>query len=312
MGPTLKELSLRNVSNVGDEGLFEIAHGCHMLKKLDLFQWLMNRDIAKNCLNLNSLSINDCSYIGNESLKIVGEYCPNLKHIRLKIVHSLGIKELVKFEELNINDISLDIISHYGTALTHLSFVDLQRVEQRDYGLVACVKALVSLQSIQLEECHLITQARLYGILLNYGNTTIDVLRRLCHKLTHLELNGLLRIIDEGLLSFVQRCKSNLMVMNLSGYFTDATLVEIANSCLLLTKLDVSKCYSCDDLAMSGSYAFASFYDSNISKFNFKISYYNFWHCPIFATKKTFLFTKLNKEENLIGYNSLNTSNSTI
>ncbi|KAG5629539.1 hypothetical protein H5410_001256, partial [Solanum commersonii] len=38
-----RELSLRNVSNVGDEGLFEIAHGCHMFKKLDLFQWLMNR-----------------------------------------------------------------------------------------------------------------------------------------------------------------------------------------------------------------------------------------------------------------------------
>ncbi|KAH0729405.1 hypothetical protein KY290_000537 [Solanum tuberosum] len=260
MGPTLRELSSWSVSSIDDEGLFEIVHGCHLLENLDLFQCprITNKsllDIAKNCLNLNSLSINDCSYIGNESLKIMGEYCLNLKHVGLKncpLIGDQGIVDLfylighvlsrVKLMELNINDIFLDIISHYGTAVTHLSLADRQRVEQRgfwvlgnnhrlqkleallisayygvnnlglrvickgcpnlkliciqkrrvlsDYGLVACVKALVSLQSIQLEECHLITQARLYGILLN--------------------------------------CKSNLMAMNLSG-------------CISVTDISVSK-----------------------------------------------------------------------
>ncbi|WMV07644.1 hypothetical protein MTR67_001029 [Solanum verrucosum] len=45
MGPTLIELSLWNVDFVGDEGLVEIVHGCHLLVKLDLFQWPLNRVI---------------------------------------------------------------------------------------------------------------------------------------------------------------------------------------------------------------------------------------------------------------------------
>ncbi|KAK6787149.1 hypothetical protein RDI58_015674 [Solanum bulbocastanum] len=127
---TLKELSLSNVSSVGDEGLSEIAHGCHLLEKFDLFHCSRITDkpllgIAKNCLHLNSLSMNDCSYIENESLKIMGQYCLNLKLVGLKncpLIGDQGILDLfysaghiltrVKLEELNINDISLDIISH--------------------------------------------------------------------------------------------------------------------------------------------------------------------------------------------------------
>ncbi|WMV07660.1 hypothetical protein MTR67_001045, partial [Solanum verrucosum] len=41
--PTLREHSLWNVSSVGDEGLSEIAHECHLLEKLDLFQCPRNR-----------------------------------------------------------------------------------------------------------------------------------------------------------------------------------------------------------------------------------------------------------------------------
>ncbi|KAG5601543.1 hypothetical protein H5410_032913 [Solanum commersonii] len=41
--PTLRELSLWNVSSVGDESLSEIVHGCHLLEKLDLFQCPRNR-----------------------------------------------------------------------------------------------------------------------------------------------------------------------------------------------------------------------------------------------------------------------------
>ncbi|KAG5600280.1 hypothetical protein H5410_031650, partial [Solanum commersonii] len=36
--PTLRDLSLSNVSFVGDEGLSEIAHKCHLLEKPDFFQ----------------------------------------------------------------------------------------------------------------------------------------------------------------------------------------------------------------------------------------------------------------------------------
>ncbi|KAH0712499.1 hypothetical protein KY289_008458 [Solanum tuberosum] len=36
--PTLREIFSWNVSSIGDEGLSKIAHDCHLLGKLDLFQ----------------------------------------------------------------------------------------------------------------------------------------------------------------------------------------------------------------------------------------------------------------------------------
>ncbi|TMX02424.1 hypothetical protein EJD97_021590 [Solanum chilense] len=87
--PTLRDLSLSNVSSVDDKGLFEIADGCHLLEKLDLFQYPIITDkslldIAKNCRNMTSLTIDSCSNIGNESLKAVGQYFPNLKNFSIK------------------------------------------------------------------------------------------------------------------------------------------------------------------------------------------------------------------------------------
>ncbi|XP_059299305.1 EIN3-binding F-box protein 1-like [Lycium ferocissimum] len=381
--PSLRDLSLWNVSSLGDEGLSEIAHGCHLLEKLDLCQCpaITDKsllDIAKNCPNLTSLTIDSCSNIGNESLLAVGQYCPNLKVIAVKncpLIGDQGIAGLfssaghaltkVKLQALNISDVSLAVIGHYGIAMTDLALGGLQSVNERgfwvmgngqglqklksltisacngvsdlglealckgcpnlklfclqkcavllDNGLVAFVKASVSLENLQLEECHRITQAGFFGILLNcgkklkalslvncfgvkdytyacplvapcnslqslairncpgVGNATVAIVGKLCPKLTHLELSGLLGITDEGLFPLVQSCLASLVEVNLSGcvnvtdksvsaiaelhggtleslitdgcrQVTDATLLEISKSCWLLDELDVSKC----------------------------------------------------------------------
>ncbi|KAG5600279.1 hypothetical protein H5410_031649, partial [Solanum commersonii] len=57
--PTLRDFSFRNVSLVRDESLSEIAHGCHLLEKLDLFQCptITNKslfNIAMKCSNMTS------------------------------------------------------------------------------------------------------------------------------------------------------------------------------------------------------------------------------------------------------------------
>ncbi|KAG5600269.1 hypothetical protein H5410_031639 [Solanum commersonii] len=353
--PTLRDLSLWNVSFVSDKGLYEIAHGCNLLEKLDIFQCPTITDnsllaVAKKCNHLTSLTIDSCSKIGNKSPKVVAG----------------TVLTEVELQALHISDISIKIISHYGTALTSLAVGELRRIIVRDFwvigigqclhklkallisasngvndlglhvickacpnlklfyvrksvvlsdnGLVACVKASVSLQNLQLYECHLITQVGFFGILLNcgkklktfslvtclgvmdlinvapskalccnslvsltihkclgVGNATIDVVGSLCHKLTHIELSGLLCITDEGLFPLVNNCVANLVAVNLSGcvnitdkavsaivkfngrslksilvdgcrHVTDATLVEIWNSCWMLNVLDVSKC----------------------------------------------------------------------
>ncbi|XP_009801071.1 EIN3-binding F-box protein 1 [Nicotiana sylvestris] len=381
--PSLRALSLWNVSSVSDEGLSEIAQGCHLLEKLDLCQCPAITDaslvaIAKSCPNLTSLTIESCANIGNESLQAVGRFCPKLKFVSLKncpLIGDQGIASLfssaghvltkVKLHALNISDVSLAVIGHYGIAVTDIALIGLQSINERgfwvmgngqglqklrslaitacsgvtdlglealgkgcpnlklfclrkcaflsDNGLVAFAKGSASLENLQLEECHRITQAGLFGVLLScgkklkalslvncfgvkelacrfpsvlpcnslqslsirncpgVGNATLAVAGRLCPKLTHLELSGLVGITDEGLFPLVQSCEAGLVKVNLSGcvnvtdksvsaitelhggsleflnvdgckYVTDATLVAISNNCWLLSELDLSKC----------------------------------------------------------------------
>ncbi|XP_059274751.1 EIN3-binding F-box protein 1-like [Lycium ferocissimum] len=381
--PSLRALSLWNVSSVSDEGLSEIAEGCHLLEKLDLCQCPAITDksllaIAKNCPSLTSLTIESCSNIGNESLQAVARFCPKLKFVSLRNCPLIGdrgiaslfssaghVLEKVKLHALNISDISLAVIGHYGIAVTDIALIGLQNINERgfwvmgngqglqklrslaiaacqgvtdlgfealgkgcpnlklfclrkctvlsDNGLVAFAKGSGALENLQLEECHRITQAGLFGVLLNcgeklkalslvncfgvkdlacrfpsvlpcnslqsvtirncpgVGNATLAIVGRLCTKLTHLELSGLLGVTDEGLFPLVQSCEAGLVKVNLSGCVnvtdksvsaiielhggsleflnvdgcknvTDATLLAVTNNCWLLSELDVSKC----------------------------------------------------------------------
>ncbi|KAJ8551153.1 hypothetical protein K7X08_000523 [Anisodus acutangulus] len=132
-----------------------------------------------------------------------------------------------------------------------------------DNGLVAFAKGSGALENLQLEELDMITQSRIYGDLLN-------CVGRLCPKLTHLKLNDLVGITNEGLFPLVQNCEVGSVKVNLSGcvnvtdrsvsaiteshgesleflnvdgcrYVTDATLLAISNNCRLLYELDILK-----------------------------------------------------------------------
>jgi EIN3-binding F-box protein len=122
--PSLRVLSLWNLSSVGDEGLCEIANGCHQLEKLELCQCSEITDkallaVAKHCPNLTDLTIESCSKIGNEGLQAIGRCCPNLKSISIKDCPLLGdhgvasllastsyVLTKVKLQALNITDVS--------------------------------------------------------------------------------------------------------------------------------------------------------------------------------------------------------------
>ncbi|KAJ8557865.1 hypothetical protein K7X08_004631 [Anisodus acutangulus] len=299
--PSLRDLSLWNVSSVGDEGLSEIAHGCHLLEKLDLCQCpaITDKsllDIAKNCPNLTSLTIDSCSNIGNESLLAVGRYCPNLKLVAVKncpLIGDQGIAGLfssaghvltkVKLQALNISDISLAVIGHYGIAVTDLALGGLQSVNERgfwvmgngqglqklksltisacngvgelglealskgcpnlklfclqkcavlsDNALVAFIKASVSLENLQLEECHRITQAGFFGILLNCGK-----------KLKSLSLVNCFGVKDLTYacpLAAPYKSLQSLVIRNCPGV-GNATIAVVGKLCPELTHLELS------------------------------------------------------------------------
>lgn len=337
--PALRDLSLWNVSSVGDEGLSEIAHGCHLLEKLDLRQCpaITDKsllDIAKNCPNLTSLTIDSCSNIGNESLQAVGRYCPNLKLVAIKncpLIGDQGIAGLfssaghvltkVTLQALNISDISLAVIGHYGIAVTKLALGCLQSVKERgfwvmgngqglqklkilainacngvsdvgvealckgcpnlklfwlkksavlsDNGLVAFAKASVSLENLQLEECHRITQAGFFSILSNCGKklkalslvncsgvkdlTYAYPLVAPCNSLQSLAIRNCPGV-GNATIAVVGRLCPELTHLELSGLLgiTDEGLLPLVQSCVAsLVEVNLRGCVNVTDKSVS-------------------------------------------------------------
>lgn len=194
--PSLKVLSLWNVTSIGDEGLCEIADGCPLLEKLDLCQCPAISDkalvaIAKKCPNLTELSIESCSNIGNEGLKAIGQRCPNLKCIAIKncsLVGDQGIASLlsstsyvltkVKLQALNITDVSLAVIGHYGKAITDLVLSSLPAVGERGFWVMGNGQGLQKLKSLTITSCQGVTDTGLEAVGKGCPNMKLFCLRK--------------------------------------------------------------------------------------------------------------------------------------
>lgn len=333
--PSLRSLSLWNLSSIGDEGLLEIASGARLLEKLDLCHCPAITDIgliaiAMNCPNLMSVTIESCTNIGNESLKALGHYCPNLKCITVKncaLIGDQGIASLfssaghvlskAKFQALDISDVSLAVIGHYGSAMTDLALLDLQNVNDKgfwvmgkgqglqklkvlfitacrgisdsglealgdgcpnlklfglgknllvsDTGMVKFARAAVSLESLQFEECHRITQCGVFHSLANCGGKLkalalancmgirdvnfVFPLTSICHSLQSLIIRNCPGFGNVGLAILGRMCPK-LTQVELNGLqgITDTGLLHLIQSLEAgLTKLNLSGSVSLTD-----------------------------------------------------------------
>ncbi|KAK6927570.1 Leucine-rich repeat [Dillenia turbinata] len=159
----------------------------------------------------------------------------------------------VKLQGLNITDVSLAVVGHYGKAVTDLVLSGLQNVR------LEAVSRARSLESLQLEECHRISQFGVYGTLVNcglklksvalvsclgckdvniqlpmvspckslhslsirncpgIGDATLAVLGKLCPQLRYLDLSGLGGITDAGFLPLLESCEAGLVKVTLGG-----------------------------------------------------------------------------------------------
>ncbi|KAL0372239.1 UNVERIFIED_CONTAM: EIN3-binding F-box protein 1 [Sesamum calycinum] len=275
--PSLRVLSLWNLSSIGDEGLCEIASGSRFLEKLDLCHCPAITDkgliaIAMNCPNLMSVTVESCSNIGNESLKALGRYCPNLRCITVKNCPLVGdqgiaglfssaghILEKAKLQALNISDVSLAVIGHYGSEMTDLALIGLQNVNERGFWVMGKGQGLQKLKSLSLTACP--------GI----SDLGLEAVGKGCPDLKLFAIRKCPRVSDSGLVSFTKAagcggklkalaienclgiqdldfafpvtsfCHSlrSLSIRNCPG-FGDASLGMLARFCPKLTQLDFS------------------------------------------------------------------------
>ncbi|CAK7353686.1 unnamed protein product [Dovyalis caffra] len=276
--PSLKVLSLWNLPSVGDEGLLEIANGCHLLEKLDLSQChaITNKGllaIAKSCPNLTDLVIESCSNIGNIGLQAVGQYCTNLKSISIKncpAIGDQGISSLVssasnvltkvKLEALNVTDVSLAVVGHYGKAVTDLVLTSLPNVSERGFWVMGNGQGLQKLKSLTVKSCVGVTDTGLEAVGKGCPN-----LRQFClHKCSFLSDSGLIsfakaavsleslqleechRITQFGIFGSLLNCSANVKAVSLVNCFgikdLKLDLPELLSPCNSLRSLSIRNC----------------------------------------------------------------------
>ncbi|KAK8509325.1 hypothetical protein V6N13_062374 [Hibiscus sabdariffa] len=212
--PSLRILSLWNLSSVGDEGLYEIANGCHQLEKLDLCHCPAITDksllaVAKGCPNLTDLTIEGCANIGNEGLQAVARCCPNLKSVSIRdcpLVGDQGVAGLlssasysltkVKLQALNITNVSLAVIGHYGKVVTDLSLTSLPYVSEKGFWMMGNGHGLQKLKSFTVTSCRGVTDLGL------------EAVGKGCPNLKQLCLRKCAFLSDKGLLSFTKAAGS--------------------------------------------------------------------------------------------------------
>ncbi|GLT25346.1 hypothetical protein SLA2020_004800 [Shorea laevis] len=252
-GKSVTDLSITSLPNVSERGFWVMGNG-HGLQKL------------------KSLTVVSCRGVTDLSLEAVGKGCPNLKQFCLKRCPFLSDNGLVSFAKAagSLESMQLEecrritqfgffgSLLSCGTKLKALSLVNCLGVRDQSFGLPSA-SPCESLRSLSIRNCP------------GFGDVSLAVLGKLCPRLQHLDLSGLHGITDAGFLPLLENCKAGLVKVNLSGCvnlsdkvvssmvdlhgwtlevlnldgcgrITDASLVAVAENCMLLSDLDVSKC----------------------------------------------------------------------
>lgn len=212
--PSLRVLSLWNLSSISDEGLIDVANGCRSIEKIDLCNCPAITDkgltaIAMNCPNLMSVTVESCSNIDNESLQALGRFCPNLKCVTIKncrLVGDQGIASLftsaghimtkAKLESLNITDVSLAVIGHYGKEMADLSLANLQNVNERGFWVMGKGQGLQKLRSLSITACQ------------GASDLGLGAMGEGCPNLKLFAIRKCLRVSDNGVVSFAKAAGS--------------------------------------------------------------------------------------------------------
>ncbi|PQQ14156.1 EIN3-binding F-box protein 1 [Prunus yedoensis var. nudiflora] len=252
-GKAVTNLFLSGLQNVSEKGF-----------------WVMGN--AQALQNLVSLTITSCRGTTDVSLEAIGKGCTNLKQMCLRkccfvsdnglvgFAKAAGSLESLQLEECNrITQAGIiSALSNCGAKLRSLTLVKCMGI--KDIGsAVPMLSCCISLQSLSVRNCP------------GFGSASLALVGRLCPQLQNVDLSGLYGMTDAGILSLLESLEEGLVKVNLNGCLnltdevvvalarlhgetlevlsldgcrkiTDASLAAIADNCLFLRELDVSKC----------------------------------------------------------------------
>ncbi|CAH2061003.1 unnamed protein product [Thlaspi arvense] len=276
---SLGSLSLLNLSTVTDNGLLEIAEGCSKLEKLELNRCSSITDkglvaIAKSCENLTELTLEACSRIGDEGLQAIARSCSKLKSVSIKncpLVRDQGIAALLsnttcsltklKLRMLNVTDVSLAVVGHYGLSVTDLSLSGLSYVSEKGFWVMGNGVGLQKLNSLTITACNGVTDTGLESV----GKGCPNMKKAMISKSPLLSDNGLVafakasvsleslyleechRVTQFGFFGSLLNCGTKLKSFSLVNCFgirdlTTGLPTSASTHCSALRSLSVRNC----------------------------------------------------------------------
>lgn len=232
--------------------------------------WVMG--VSQGLKKLVSLTVTSCQGVTDASIKVMGKGYVNLKQMCLRrcrfvsdsglvgFAEAAGSLESLQLEECNgVTQTGIIVaLSNLKTKLKSLTLVKCMGIKDIDID-ESMLSRCMSLRSLSIRNCP------------GFGSASLAMVGRLCPQLQFVDLSGLYGITDAGLLPLLENCEAGLVKLNLAGCWnltdnivsalarlhggtlevlnldgcrkiTDASLAAIANDCLLLNDLDMSKC----------------------------------------------------------------------
>uniref|UniRef100_A0A1D1Z617 EIN3-binding F-box protein 1 n=1 Tax=Anthurium amnicola TaxID=1678845 RepID=A0A1D1Z617_9ARAE len=256
-GKAVTELVFSNLPKVGDKGFWVMgsSHGLQKLKSFTIASCGVTDvgvvAVAKGCPLLKQLCLQRCIQLSDAGLKGLAAAASSL--------------EILQLEECNCITLSgiVGILLNRNAKLRSLTLT--RCMEIRDVNSCpAPLSTCVSLRSLSICQCP------------DFGNSGLALIGKLCRKLQHIKLCGLGGVTDAGLLPLFEGCDLGLVKVNLGGCLnvtdatvsalvklhggtlqtlnldgcrkiTDKSLFAMADSCVMLEDIDLSKSAATDD-----------------------------------------------------------------
>lgn len=252
-GKAITNLVLSGLQNVSEKGFWVMgnAQGLHKLTSLTVTSCRGITDVSleaigKGCINLKQMCLRKCCFVSNNGMVAFAKAAGSLESLQLEECNRVTLSGII------------GALSNCGSKLKSLTLVKCMGIRDMALGF-AMPSPCTSLRSLSIRYCP------------GFGTSSLAMVGKLCPQIQHVDLSGLCGITDAGLLPLLESCEAGLVKVNLSDCLnltdevisalarlhggtlellnlegcrkiTDASLVAIADNCLLLNDLDLSKC----------------------------------------------------------------------
>lgn len=284
--PNLTSLSIESCSNIKNEGLQAISQKCPNLKSISVKNCPLVGDqgvaslVSSTSSSLLKLRLHGLN-ISDTCLAVIGHYGVALTDVSLVDLYNVtekgfwvmgsgqGLQKLKSLSIVNCNGLTDLGLEALGRGCPTLKVISVKKASLSDNGLVSFAKASQSLDTILLEECHVITQLGIFGFIVNSGNLKNlsltkcfgikDLPMRIpsdlspCDSLQSLTIRNCPGFGNFSLSLLGRICHQvqDIVLTGLPGITDSGVASLIQNSDSGLTKVDLSGCVNLTDKTVS-------------------------------------------------------------